>query len=56
MNSEAYNSFASTGSEHRIVSARIRLSLRAKSKTQPKKVKYDFSMLQKDPEIQDDIF
>ena len=53
MNSQAYNSFASTGSDHRIVTVRIRLSLRANSKTQPKKVKYDWSLLQKDPEIQD---
>ena len=53
MNSQAYNSFASTGSDHRIVIARIRLSLRANSKTQSKKVKYDWSLLQKDPEIQD---
>ena len=53
MNSQAYNSFASTGSDHRIVTARIKLSLRANSKTQPKKVKYDWSLLQKDQEIQD---
>ena len=53
MNSQAYNCFASTGSDHRIVTARVRLSLRANSKTQPKKMKYDWSLLQKDPEIQD---
>ena len=53
LNSQAYNSYASSSSDHRIVSARVRLSLRANSKTQPKKVKYDWSLLQKDPEIQD---
>ena len=53
MNSQAYNSFASTGSDQRIVTARIRLSLRANSKTQPRKVKYNWSLLQKDSDIQD---
>ena len=51
LDSQAYYSF--TGSDHRIVSARIRLSFRANSKIHPKKVKYDRSLLQKDSEIQD---
>ena len=40
LNAEAYSTFAGVGSDHRIVSARIRLSLR-KSKTLPKRKQYD---------------
>ena len=38
INVQAYNSFSSIGSGHRIVTANIRLSLRANSKQLPKKV------------------
>ena len=49
-NVEAFNSFSSLGSDHRLVTAKIHLSLR-KSKAPAKKVKYDWSVL-KDKEIQ----
>ena len=52
-NSEAYNTFASIGSDHRIVTAYIRLSLRASGKTPAKVVKYDWKVLTTDPELQD---
>ena len=52
-NAEAYNSFASIGSDNRIVTAKIRLSLRADSRATPKKVKYDWSKLATDPDLQD---
>ncbi|XP_072022739.1 uncharacterized protein [Amphiura filiformis] len=50
-NAEAYNTFASVGSDHRIVSARIRLSLR-KSKTLPRKSQFDWKSLSTDRNIQ----
>ena len=37
LNAQAYNSFASIGSDHRIVTATIRLSLRANSRALQKK-------------------
>ena len=40
LNAEAYNTFASVGSDHRIVSARVRLSLR-NSKTLARKKQHD---------------
>ncbi|XP_072015018.1 uncharacterized protein [Amphiura filiformis] len=49
-NAEAYNTFASVGSDHRIVSARIRLSLR-KSKTLPRKNQFDWKSLSTDRNI-----
>ncbi|XP_072050011.1 uncharacterized protein [Amphiura filiformis] len=52
-NSCAYNSFASIGSDHRIVTAKIRLSLRASGKTPPRKVKYDWRQLVHDDELQE---
>ena len=48
---EAYNTFASIGSDHRIVSARIRLSLRT-SKAAPKRKQYDWRSLSTDTNIQ----
>ena len=51
-NAEAYNTFASVGSDHRMVSARIRLSLR-KSKTMPRKKQYDWSLLRHDAKLQE---
>ena len=50
--SVAYNSFVSLGSDHRIVPAKVRLSLRA-NKTPLKKIKYDWSKLSSDPELQE---
>ena len=44
LNAEAYSTFSSIGSDHRIVSARIRLSLR-KSKALPRKKHYDWRVL-----------
>jgi hypothetical protein len=51
LNTEAYNTFASVGSDHRIVSTRIRLSLR-KSKTIPRKKQYDWKTLTTDKDLQ----
>ena len=48
-NCEAYSSFSSMGSDHRIVSAKIKLSLRTSKSPQPEP-RYDWSAL-KDPEI-----
>ena len=50
-NVEAYNTFCSLGGDHRLVSAKIHLSLR-KSKSPPKKVQYDWTTLS-DPEVQE---
>ena len=50
-NAEAYNTFASVGSDHRIVSARIKLSLR-KSKTISGKKQHDWSLLCTDSDLQ----
>ena len=50
-NVEAYSSFASTGSDHRIVIARLKLSLR-KCKTPPRGKKYDWKVLN-DNNLQD---
>ena len=47
---EAYNTFSSIGSDHRIVSAKLRLSLR-KSKAPSQSVNYDWSAL-KDGDLQ----
>ncbi|XP_072017053.1 uncharacterized protein [Amphiura filiformis] len=44
LNAEAYSTFSSVGSDHRIVSARIRLSLR-KSKALSRKKHYDWKVL-----------
>ncbi|XP_072033056.1 uncharacterized protein [Amphiura filiformis] len=52
INTQAYNSFASTGSDHMIVTANIRLSLRANNKSPSKRVKYDWAKLATDPELQ----
>ena len=47
---EAYNSFASSGSDHRILSARVKLSLRT-CRTPPKRPPYDWAAL-KDQDLQ----
>ena len=43
-NCEAYNSLSSNGSDHRLITAKIKLSLR-KAKTPARKRKYDWSSL-----------
>ena len=52
-NSEAYSSFASIVSDHRIVTVKVRLSLRANSKSPPKKIKYNWNKLASDPDLQE---
>ena len=47
-NCEAYNTFSSTGSDHRVLTAKIKLSLRAPRA--PLQVRYDWSTL-KDPDV-----
>ena len=49
-NVEAYNTFASIGSDHRVLTARLKLNLRA-GKQPPRKVNYDWKAL-KDPKLQ----
>ena len=51
-NTEAYSSFASVGSDHRVVTAEVKLSLRA-SKPPTKKKRYDWKLLRHDKELQD---
>ena len=53
VNSEAYSTFASTGSDHRIVSSKIRLSLRANGTTPPRRTMYDWSCFKGDPQMQE---
>ena len=50
LNCEAYSTFLTVGSDHRVVTAKIRLSLRA-SKTTNKKVRYNWSMLLEDNNV-----
>ena len=47
---EAYSSFSSLGSDHRILTAKIKLSLRMK-KSAPRKIPYDWSALN-EPKLQ----
>ena len=49
-NVEAYNCFSSIGSDHRLVTAKIKLSLRMSRAPERRKI-YDWTML-KDPELQ----
>ena len=50
-NCRAYNSFASIASDHRIVSAQIKLSLRENKKKTSKNKPYEWSCLKKNTEI-----
>ena len=50
-NAEAYNSFSSVGSDHRIVTAKIKLSLRT-SRATPRKNVYDLSVLRNNDTLQ----
>ena len=48
---EAYNSFSSIGSYHRVLIARLKLSLRS-SKTLPKDKQHHWKLLQTDEDLQ----
>jgi hypothetical protein len=50
-NAEAYSTFSTVGSDHRVVGARIRLSLRTSKVT--KKIKYDWKQFSSDSELQE---
>lgn len=52
-NTEAYNTFGSVGSDHRIVVSRVRLSLRSNTKKPEKKVILDWNLLRQDPSLAD---
>ena len=52
LNAEAYNTFTSVGSDHRIVPARVRLSLR-KGKTLQRKKQHDWNLLCTDSSLQE---
>ena len=50
-NCQAYSSFASVGSDHHILSAKLRLSLQSKATT-PRTENYDWNVLKSDQELQ----
>ena len=52
-NAEPYSSFASVGSDHRVVSATIKLSLRTPKETKRDTVKYDWKVLRNDKSLQE---
>ena len=52
LNSEAYSSFESVGSDHRIITARIRLSVRVTKAPAPKK-RHDWMQLRFNPDIRE---
>ena len=52
LNSEAYSSFASVGSDHRIVTAKVRLSLRVTKAPTPEK-RYDWRQLRYNQAVRD---
>ena len=51
-NNETYNSFGSIGSDHRLVTAKLKMTFR-KSKTPKKNKLYDWSHLKNNPELQE---
>ncbi|XP_072033089.1 craniofacial development protein 2-like [Amphiura filiformis] len=53
LNCCTYNSFASIGSDHRVVTAKLRLSLRSNGKTPPRKIRYNWKVLAQDTQLQD---
>lgn len=53
MNCEAYNSFNLIGSDHRIVTAELRLSLRANKPRSNKRANYDWDKLRTDKTVRD---
>ena len=52
-NVEAYSTFSSIGSDHRIVSSKVRLSLRANGKTLPRKLRYNWPLFKSDMSLQE---
>ena len=50
-NVEAYSTFSSIGSDHRVVTAELKLSLRT-TKTPPRKTAYDWKVLRGDRDLQ----
>ena len=51
-NVEAYSTFSSIGSDHRSVSSKVRLSLRANRKTLPRKLRYNWPLFKSDMFLQ----
>ena len=52
-NAEPFSSFSSVGSDHRVVSATIRLSLRTPKETKRETVKYDWKVLRNNETLQE---
>ena len=52
-NAEAYSSFSSVGSDHRVVSAAIRLSLRSPKDVKTPHTNYDWKVLRHDTDLQE---
>ena len=52
-NVEAYSTFFRIGSDHRIVSSKVRLSLRAIRKTLPRKLRYNWPLFKSDMSLQE---
>ena len=52
-NVEAYSTFSSIGSDHRIISSKVRLSLRASRKTLPRKLRYNWPLFKSDMSLQE---
>ena len=53
LNCETYNTFSTVESDHRIVAAKLRLSLRQNKSSSNKKVRYDWSKLLTDNNIKE---
>ncbi|XP_072030406.1 uncharacterized protein [Amphiura filiformis] len=53
LNCCTYNSFASVGSDHRVITAKVRLSLRSNGKTPPRKIRYNWKVLAQDTQLQE---
>ena len=52
-NVESYSTFSSIGSDHRIVSSKVMLSLRANRKTLPRKLRYNWPLFKSDMSLQE---
>ena len=52
-NVEAYSTFSSIGSDHRIVSSKVRLSLRVNRKTLSRKLRYNWHLFKSDISLQE---
>ena len=52
MNVEAYNTFSTVGSDHRVVTTTVRLSLGAPKKNDTTRVKYNWKMMEGNEELQ----